>query len=207
MASDSKMTSAEHWWFMFVSRFLFRTCEVSCNHVARVLDGGALAVDSFSGQLALLESRRRRLQRVLRRIGASHDSVCADCKGKCCGGVRERDAYIDRILQDPATPNKKARRLTGELVKLTDEQRAAFADAIWVEGHCRELTNKGCRIPCDLRPIQCAAYFCGPTVRQLSQKEGKMSNGVNLALMSVQLKTVGLAFKARFARSKSTGKT
>ena len=190
----------EHVWFMFVSRFLFRTCEVSCNHLVRMLDGGGLSLEPFSSQLALLESRRRRLQRVMRKIGSSHDSVCADCKGKCCGGVRERDAYIDRILQDPATPNRNARRLTGELVELTDTQRAAFAEAVWAEGYCRELTNMGCRIPCDQRPIQCAAYFCQAAVRELSQREGRLANGTNIGLMRVQLKTVGLALKARFAR-------
>lgn len=198
MAGNQKLGLVGYWWFLFVSRFLFRLCEVASNHVVRILDDGTLAAEPFSSQLLSLNSDRRQLQRVLRRIGASHDNVCADCKGKCCGGVRERDTYIDRILQDPATPNRYARRLTGELVALTEEQIALYADAEWVCGHCRELTTKGCRIPCDLRPIQCAAYFCGPSVQELSRKECRMANGINYALMRVQLRTVGLAFKARF---------
>ena len=89
----------------FYSRPLFRTCEIICNHAARVVDSnGALTSPEARAELQRLDEIRRALQSDLHRIGESHGEVCASCKGKCCGGVRERDAFTDRVIQDPGDP-------------------------------------------------------------------------------------------------------
>lgn len=166
---------------LLLSRPVFRTCEVACNHAARLAaSGAALSGAQARGVLSLLESRRSALQARLGEIGAGHARVCADCKGRCCGGPRERDAFIDRILQDPATPHRGA--------------RGPGRDGTPCGGHdsgcCPGLTEDGCRIPYRLRPIQCTAYFCAAAVAALSDEERREAIRALTGLMGVQLRTV-----------------
>ena len=186
--------------FVFFSRPLFRTCEIVCNHAARVfLKQKALSHSYVRDELDRLNRERIDLQRDLNIIGGSHGHVCADCKGKCCGGERERDAFIDRVIQDPETEHLSARRTTGEMAayKLRDEGSVAVLEAECVEGYCPELTIEGCRIPYELRPIQCTAYFCRKTIDELSPKECDTGIRALAGLMRVQLRTVGLAIRSR----------
>lgn len=189
--------------FVFYSRPLFRTCEIVCNHAARVfLRKKALSYAPVRDELDRLNRERIDYQRDLNIIGGSHGHVCADCKGKCCGGERERDAFIDRVIQDPETEHLSARRTTGEMAayKLMpdrSEGSVAVLDAECVEGHCPELTVEGCRIPYELRPIQCTAYFCRKTIDELSPQECDTGIRALAGLMRVQVRTVGLAIKSR----------
>ncbi len=152
--------------FVFYSRPLFRTCEIICNHAARLLfKKEALANEAVRDELDRLNRRRIDFQKDLNQIGGSHGHVCAECKGKCCGGPRERDAFIDRIVQLPDTPHLKARRTEGEMAayRLMGQNptiSTAVTEAGCVAGYCPELTVEGCRIPYELRPMQCTAYFC-----------------------------------------------
>lgn len=155
------------------------------------------------GELDRLNLERVDFQRDLNEIGGSYGHVCADCKGKCCGGVRERDAFIDRVIQDPETPHLGARRLSGEMAAYKqmakrDGGSVALLEADCVEGHCPELTVEGCRIPYELRPIQCTAYFCRKTIDELSPDECDRGIRALAGLMRVQLRTVMLAIKSRF---------
>lgn len=189
--------------FVFYSRPLFRTCEIICNHAARLFfRRDALARDRFQDELERLNRERIDYQRDLNAIGGSHGHVCADCKGKCCGGVRERDAFIDRIVQDPDTIHLSARRTEGQmpaykLMSGPDSGSVAVMEAEPVAGHCPELTTQGCRIPYELRPIQCTAYFCRKTIDELSHEECDRGIRALAGLMRVQLRTVGLAIKSR----------
>lgn len=190
--------------FLFYSRPLFRTCEILCNHAARVLASPkALATPAVREAIADLNRRRIDLQGVLDGIGQSHAQACADCKGKCCGGARERDAFIDRVLQDPDTQHLSARRKTGEMAahKLLDSGRCLSSTCVLaaqsVEGYCPELTVQGCRIPYELRPIQCVAYFCNKAADQLSEDECRAGTSALAGLMGIQLRTVLLALKSR----------
>lgn len=192
--------------FVFYSRPLFRTCEIICNHAARLLlKQDALAHEAVQSELSELNQQRICFQRDLNQIGNSHGHVCADCKGKCCGGVRERDAFIDRVIQDPQTEHLGGRRAKGEMVayKLMGEQgngSAAVMQAECVPGHCPELTVEGCKIPYELRPIQCTAYFCRKTIDELSPQECDKGIAALAGLMRIQLRMVGLAIRSRGAK-------
>jgi len=192
--------------FVFYSRPLFRTCEIICNHAARLFfKRDALAHEAVQAELDRLNRERIDFQRDLNKIGGSHGHICADCKGKCCGGVRERDAFIDRVIQVPETEHLSARRTEGEMVayKLMGDRDGSVAvmEAECVAGHCPELTVEGCRIPYELRPIQCTAYFCRKTIDELSPQECDTGVAALAGLMRVQLRTVGLAIKSRGVKS------
>jgi hypothetical protein len=213
MPSISKTTTTTTWrffvaqanffakeLFIFYSRPLFRTCEIVCNHSARLRFSKArIKHDWVRAELRDLNEKRISFQRELNRISKSHPEVCADCKGHCCGGTRERDAFIDRVMQDPDTPFTAARRKAGSPllsnVKVCEEDRVAVCDN-HVEGHCLELTTTGCRIPYELRPIQCTVYFCRRYVNALSRDEIKTGLKAMRGLMVVQLQTVMLMLKA-----------
>ena len=190
--------------FMFYSRPLFRTCEIICNHAARIFEKEK-SLARVQSEIEELNHKRMQGQRILDRVGKSHGHVCANCKGKCCGGVRERDAFTDRILQDLDTSHRAARRKSGEMAAYKAMAKktggsVAVMDAKPVPGHCPELTTKGCRIPYELRPIQCTAYFCNPTVEELSEIECKIGIKALASLMNVQIQTVLLALKSRLKR-------
>jgi hypothetical protein len=201
MNNIKKASRSKRELFVFYSRPLFRTCEIFANHAVRIImKKSALQKDDFQYHLTVLNENRIKYQHDLNVIGGSHSQVCADCKGKCCGGVRERDAFIDRIIQDPKTPHLSQRRKTGELTayKLAKEDASiCIKDAKWVDGHCPELTIEGCKIPYELRPIQCTAYFCRKTIDELSPEECDTGIKALAGLMKVQLKTLRLALKSR----------
>ncbi|MHB9038046.1 MAG: hypothetical protein ACYC64_15415 [Armatimonadota bacterium] len=195
------MSRIERTKFLLWSRPIFRTCEIVFNHAARIFDRG-WSLASAGGDLDKLNRKRMQYQRVLNRIGASHSHVCMDCKGKCCGGARERDAFTDRVLQHPETPHRLGRRKTGNMVPhdMAAERiqsNTAVMEATCVPGFCPELTTKGCRIPYELRPIQCTAYFCNATIDELSPKECKIGSKALIGLMKVQIATAILALKSR----------
>lgn len=181
------------WW----SRPAFRTCEIVANHAARVFERGR-SLETRKAELQRLDHKRRKYQRILNKIGNSHDHVCAECKGKCCGGARERDAFTDRVLQLPETPHRAARRKQGEMAAHTITGGCAPAEgANPVSGFCPELTDKGCRIPYELRPIQCTAYFCNATINELSPRECNIGSKALIGLMKIQVKTATLALSGK----------
>ncbi|MGI6295087.1 MAG: hypothetical protein ACOX3G_03290 [Armatimonadota bacterium] len=180
--------------FVFCSRPLFRTCEIVCNHAARILiRKRGLSSDTIQREFEKLNTRRIECQRELNEIGKSHGHICADCAGKCCGGVRERDAFLDRVIQNPSTPHLGARRRSGELA--TPKPATASAELPPVEGFCTQLTCEGCKIPYELRPIQCTAYFCRRAIDALSSAECDKGIRALVRLMNIQLRCVALALK------------
>lgn len=188
------------------SRPLFRTCEIICNHAARLAEkNGSLADAGRKTDLEALNRLRMELQNDLQRIGGSHGEVCAECRGSCCGGARERDAFTDRVLQDPETLHRAARRRTGQMAAYKvlcarQESPVAVIEGEPVEGYCPELTTSGCRVPYELRPIQCTAYFCNATISRLSDEECRTGIRALAGLMKIQLRTVALALRSRFRR-------
>lgn len=170
------------------SRPLFRTCEVVCNHAARILlNSKLLNRPDVRGSLAELNRRRIDHQRILGDLGQSHLTVCSECRGRCCHGGRERDAFTDRVLQDPDSPHLGARRKTNGSTNGKT---------------CPELTPEGCRLPYEQRPVQCSAYFCMGTIDRLSQDECHAGIRALAGLMKVQIETVRLALKSRLNRRK-----
>jgi hypothetical protein len=186
--------------FLFYARPLFRAWEIVCNHLARWLTHrGALQDVRYQRQLAQLNLRRMAIQRALAEISRSHAHVCAQC-GYCCKGTRERDAFLDRVLQNPQTAHLGARRRTGEMVgfQLAQAQnRLLHQGATRPPGCCHELTCQGCRLPNELRPMQCLAYFCGAAVRALSQQECEQGIRLIRQLLRLQWDAVRLAARSR----------
>ncbi|GIV11575.1 MAG: hypothetical protein KatS3mg020_1066 [Fimbriimonadales bacterium] len=194
--------------FLFYSRPLFRAWEIFCNHAARWLaHKERMRSVRFSREWAELNLKRMAIQRGLGQISDSHAHVCAQC-GHCCKGTRERDAFLDRVMQSPLTEHIGARRRTGEMVGLQIAQAQGHVmhrDALKAEGCCNELTCAGCRLPQELRPMQCLAYFCGAASKALSQQE--CEEGIRLLkdLMALQWQSVRLTARSRFSRSSRGG--
>ena len=205
---QTKMEAATHtparWWtricFLFYARPLFRVWEVACNHLARSLTNKRALQDvRYQRQLAQLNLRRMEIQRGLGRISRSHAHVCAQC-GYCCKGTRERDAFLDRVLQHPQTEHLGARRRVGEMVgfqRAKAEKRVLHLGVEHPPGYCNELTCQGCRLPNEWRPMQCLAYFCGAAVRALSQEECEQGIRLIRQLLRLQLDAVWLAVRSR----------
>lgn len=191
--------------FLFYARPLFRAWEIACNHLTRwLIDRRALQDVRYQRQLAQLNLRRMEIQRALSEISRSHAHVCARC-GHCCKGTRERDAFLDRILQDPTTEHLGARRRTGEMIgfqRAREANRVLHLGAEHPPGCCNELTCRGCRLPNELRPMQCLAYFCGAAVRALSQTECERGIRLIRQLLRLQWDAVWLAVRSRRWRSR-----
>lgn len=189
--------------FLLYSRPLFRAWEIFCNHAARLLaHKERMRSVQCSRAWAELNLKRMAIQQGLGRISNSHAHVCAQC-GHCCKGTRERDAFLDRVIQDPHTEQIGARRRTGEMVGLRIAQaqgRVLHQDAPKAQGCCNELTCAGCRLPQELRPMQCLAYFCGAAAKALSQQECEEGIRLLKALLRLQWQCVRLAFRSRFGR-------
>ena len=73
-------------------------------------------------------------------------------------------------------------------------QRSEF-----LEGYCPNCTTEGCRVPYELRPIQCTAFVCWQGIALLSQEECETGIGAVAGLMGVMTRTVALAAKSRTA--------
>lgn len=187
--------------FLFYSRPVFRAWEIFCNHAARLLaHKERMRSVQCSRVWAQLNLQRMEIQRGLGRISNSHAHVCAAC-GYCCKGTRERDAFLDRVIQQPDTEHLGARRRTGEMVGLRlarAQGRVLHLDAPKAHGSCNELTCNGCRLPQDLRPMQCLAYFCGAAVKALSQEECEEGIRLLKQLLKLQWQAVKLAARTRF---------
>jgi len=190
--------------FLFYARPLFRAWEIICNHLARWLTNRRALQDvRYQRQLAQLNLRRMEIQRALGEISRSHARVCAQC-GYCCKGTRERDAFLDRVLQNPQTEHLSARRREGVMVgfQLAQAQnRLLHQGAERPPGYCNELTCKGCRLPNELRPMQCLAYFCGAAVRALSQQECEQGIRLMRQLLRLQWDAVRFAVRSRYSKS------
>lgn len=192
--------------FLFYARPVFRAWEIICNHLARLLiHKERRALPQFQKEWARLNLRRMEIQRELGRISRSHAHVCAQC-GHCCQGTRERDAFLDRILQDPSTPHIQARRRIGEMIVLAQaraDKRLLHSDAPPAPNACSELTCRGCRIPNELRPMQCLAYFCGAAVRALPQQECEEGIRLIRQLLRLHWDAVKLAWRTRISNGEN----
>jgi hypothetical protein len=63
------------------------------------------------------------------------------------------------------------------------------------------LTTQGCQLPYDLRPIQCASYFCMAAASALTAEEAREGMQAVRGLMRIQRRCVRLAIRARWMRS------
>ncbi len=174
---------------LLYSRSFFRTCDIVCNHAARLADAdGVLSGERASSRLAELNQKRLAPQRVLEEVGRSHIDACADCRGRCCHGPRERDTFIDRVVQDPLTPHRGARGPNHPAA--SKEERTC----------CPNLTSEGCTLPFEQRPIQCVTYFCQAAIDRLSPEQCAAASSAVKSLMGVQVETVTAAVSSRLRR-------
>jgi hypothetical protein len=199
-------TTGSHLLFLLYTRPLFRLNEIACNHLMRVfMDKRKLPLPPIAAELARLNAERISLQGVLSRLGDRHGHVCAECKGKCCKGTRERDSFIDRVSQDPQTGHLKARRTAGQPVAFKLRPHLVQIDLQNADrrvcGGCAMLTTQGCQLPYDLRPIQCASYFCMAAASALTAEEAREGMQAVRGLMRIQRRCVRLAIRARWMRS------
>jgi hypothetical protein len=187
---------------MFYSRPVFRLNDLLCTHLTRILiPKQKLKSPTVAEALRKLDAQKRAIQMDLKAVGDSHGHVCASC-GRCCKGTHERDSFSDRIMIDPATSFLKARRRESDGdAPAIDAARALtqlpMAEGGTVAGACHQLTCTGCRIPHELRPLQCAAYFCWAATAALSNDECRQASRALRRMFRLQWASVFLAMRSR----------
>jgi hypothetical protein len=173
---------------LLYSRPLFRICDVVCSHIARLADGGPHTYETWTqDELDRINFERIQIQHRLHDIAASHARICSDCQGRCCKGTRERDTFIDRVLQNPLTPHRSAR---GPRMLLS-------FDTGKVVGYCSQLTPQGCRLPFEQRPIQCVTYFCNTAIASFSPEQYRIATSCIVRLINVELKVAMVTIRTR----------
>jgi len=173
---------------LLCSRPLFRICDVVCSHIARLADGGPHMYETWTqGELDRINLERIQIQRRLHDVAASHARICSECQGRCCGGTRERDTFIDRVLQNPLTPHRSAR---GPRLSLSFDMENVI-------GCCSQLTPQGCRLPFEQRPIQCVTYFCATAAASFSPERCRTATSCIVRLINVELKVAIVAIRTR----------
>lgn len=173
---------------LLCSRFLFRICDIACSHIARLADIGTRVSDPWmQRELGRINLGRIQVQKVLLGIADAHAKICAECQGRCCGGPRERDTFIDRVLQNPLTPHRGAR----------GPQPALSLDTETIVGCCPQLTPQGCRLPFEQRPIQCATYFCAPAAASFSPDHCRIAISCTVRMLIIELEVAAVMIKTR----------
>lgn len=183
--------------FMIYSRPVFRANDLLTTHLSRlIMRMRNLAASKIAGDLHVLDARKREIQLRLAQIGQSHGHVCAQC-GRCCKGTHERDSFSDRIMLDPGTrfTNGRRRESDGETPALLLLKQVEPGGT--VTGACYQLTGRGCRLPSELRPIQCSAYFCWAAVGALSDAECTDGTRAIKDVLKLQWRMVGASLKSR----------
>ncbi len=199
MGESTATTRARFWLY---ARPAFRTFDLVCNHTARFLERDrGLSHRDLRAEIAELNERRMRLAHDLARVSGRHGHVCASCKGWCCGSERYRDAFIDRILQDPETSNRiprSRRKVTREAEHAPLPLRGLAREVEFLPDYCPNCTADGCRMSFEHRPMQCLAYFCRRSIATLSAEECETAIDALAGLMRIQARTVALAASSRF---------
>lgn len=184
-------------WLLLWTRPIFRVCEVVCNHAARVLGMIAGPGARQSAELDELNEHRAELQQMLQGLSGGHGEVCAECRGRCCHGPRNRQTYIDHLLQTAGsqtlTPTLSLGWRGG-----TEASPQRLPDRGGRSGdQCSFLSAEGCRLPYHLRPMQCAAYYCGSAVRSITSAERAEVLWAVRGLMRVHLRAVALMLRSK----------
>jgi len=173
---------------LLCSRFLFRICDIACSHIARLADIGTRVSDTWmQHELDRINLGRLQVQKVLLGIADAHTKICAECQGRCCGGPRERDTFIDRVLQNPLTPHRGAR---GPQLSLSSDTEA-------IVGRCPQLTSQGCRLSFEQRPIQCVTYFCAPAAASFSPEHCRTAISCTVRLLIIELEVASVMIRTR----------
>jgi hypothetical protein len=149
-------------------------------------------------RLAELDEARRTLQVEMAALSATHGEACAACLGGCCTEERFRDSLVDRVLQDPSTPNREPRALRDRKREAHTEyaplRSAAATDAAPAD-YCPNCTTTGCALAPDDRPVQCLAYHCRASIADLSPEECETGIRTLSGLMRVMVETARLPLR------------
>jgi hypothetical protein len=197
--SERRRSTAQAARFWLLARPVFRAVDwhASYSASARARRRGA-AWTAHTERLTELDARRRALQAEMAALSATHGEACAECRGGCCTEERFRDSIVDRVLQDPTTPNlepralrKKARERHTEYAPLRTVAATAAAPA----DYCPNCTPTGCTLAADDRPVQCLAYHCRASIADLSPEECDTGIRTLTGLMKVMLETARLPLK------------
>ncbi len=201
--ADSTFGRRARLWFY--ARPVFRAFDWACNYGAWMFEGDrSLAKPGLRASLAELNERRSDLQRRLSVLTASHGDACAECKGRCCSEERFRDAFIDRVLQDPDTANRAPRsrkKADREHESAYPPLRGLAKPHEFPKDYCPNCTTEGCRISYEQRPIQCTAFYCRKSIALLSAEECETGVDALRGLMGVLTRTALLAASSRAADS------
>jgi hypothetical protein len=189
--------------FWLTARPIFRAADWYASYAGSLLErGSGLSGKRYADELAALAEERRGYQRTLGRLGEKHGDVCAQCKGQCCTEERFRDAFFDRVLQDPASENRSPRSLR-QASRETHLGPAPLRGSVPAEDYpkdyCPNCSTQGCVLPYDSRPIQCGAYYCWGAICALSEQESREGIVALRGLMRIMGRVAGLAAATRFA--------
>jgi hypothetical protein len=190
--------------FWLTARPLFRAADWYASYAGSLLERRAgLSQERYADELEALAEERRGYQRTLGRLGEKHGDVCAECKGQCCTQERFRDAFFDRVMQDPACDNRAPRSLrqsSRETHFGPSPLRGSIPVDEYPSAYCPNCTTEGCLLPYDSRPIQCGAYYCWSAISALSEQESREGIAALRGLTRIMGSVAHLAATTRFAR-------
>jgi hypothetical protein len=197
--SERRRSAAQGARFWLLARPVFRAVDWHASYAACARArrrGTDWAV--HAERLAELDARRRALQTEMAALSATHGDACAKCRGGCCTEERFRDSLVDRVLQDPATPNPEPRALREKSRERHTEyaplRSAAATDAAPAD-YCPNCTPTGCTLDAADRPVQCLAYHCRASIADLSPEECDTGIRTLTGLMKVMVETARLPLK------------
>jgi hypothetical protein len=197
--SERRRSAAQAVRFWLLARPVFRAVDWHASYAAsaRARRRGAVWT-AHAERLADLDARRRALQAEMAALSATHGEACAECRGGCCTEERFRDSIVDRVLQDPATPNLEPRAMREKARERHTEYaplRTVAATDAAPPDYCPNCTPTGCTLAADDRPVQCLAYHCRASIADLSPEECDTGIRTLTGLMKVMLETARLPLK------------
>lgn len=146
-------------WFFFRCRYVSRL------KIAIWAQHGGEANYKFVAPKELREKRGNIIQDIYK-LTDPYMKVCMECGGACCQGRHGRFSPLDLLFMK--SPDNYRREInfalydwrklvSGKIVRIF---RPSYRSYRTNEGVCRYLTERGCKLPYQLRPTVCPMFFC-----------------------------------------------
>lgn len=163
----------------------YRQFQRISNLSATLFDHGFEASQPTREALVQLNDRRIACQAGIAELNLPHFAGCGACNGACCREPtdhyytaidfwlrRYTPSRVDRFRAVRPLPLHQyySARLSSALKALTGVPRPAAAAAHGAQSCCDHLSERGCRLPHEERPVRCLIYACTGMKRSLDPK-------------------------------------
>ncbi len=159
--------------------------------------------------LKILNIRRVEIQRGISEISRQSDA-CSKCMGKCCTGNRNLFTALDFLIRKYSSKPLTSYGMIPEQNELLSNYHAVlkhttyFAKTLGLSKNlgcsskkkCRHLTQKGCSISSEDRPILCLIFTCKEFRDELPYK-----SLVQLAKLIMEIQSIEQSVQELFSKS------